>query len=449
MLESFDPKSIVDETLRAAVLLLMNEVERLAAENKALKEEVQRLRDENRRLKGEQGTPTIRPVVRPAALSSERERHSARPHRKRAKQRHVVIDRQEICQVDAQTLPPDAQFKGYVDVVVQDVVFTTDNVLFRKEKFYSPSAQRTYLAPLPAGYDGEFGPGVRAWILSLAYASGVSQPKIKELLETVGLTISAGEISNILIKHQEVFHQERQDILAFLMEDLLVLDQDVGDLPRADRQAHRFQQFFDLRLTHPRSIGQREDPRPHAGAKLAVVARGQGGQIRPLRARRVELLFAEQHVVGSKDNVLDDHIHIALELGIGRQGLRIYLADLLPIDHHVPLLGPLAVRPCTVPFPLRGQCRGADHRSDRWGALLAFQPAVLVPQPLDFFLEGLVLRGQPFDLVHQEEDGRTERLIDNGRGIKALQHGSSVASLPTGRQRRLPQRIERIPMGGS
>ena len=214
MLESFDPTSIVDETLRAAVLLLMNEVERLAAENKALKEEVQRLRDENRRLKGEQGTPTIRPVVRPAALSSERERHSARPHRKRAKQRHVVIDRQEICQVDAQTLPPDAQFKGYVDVVVQDVVFTTDNVLFRKEKFYSPSAQRTYLAPLPAGYDGEFGPGVRAWILSLAYASGVSQPKIKELLETVGLTISAGEISNILIKHQEVFHQERQDILA-------------------------------------------------------------------------------------------------------------------------------------------------------------------------------------------------------------------------------------------
>jgi hypothetical protein len=213
MLESFDPTAIADETLRTAVLLLMNEVERLAAENKARKEEVQRLRDENRRLKGEQGTPTIRPVGRPAAVSAERERHSARPRRKRAKHGQVRSDRQEICPVDPQTLPSDAQFKGYVDVVVQDVVFTTDSVLFRKEKFYSPSENRTYLARLPAGYAGEFGPGVRAWVLSVAYASGVSQPKIKELLETVGLTSSAGEISTMLIKHHEVFHQERQEIL--------------------------------------------------------------------------------------------------------------------------------------------------------------------------------------------------------------------------------------------
>ena len=213
MLESFDPTSIADETLRATVLLLMNEVERLAAENKGLKEEVQRLRDENRWLKGEQGTPVIRPVARPAALSSETERHTARPHRKRVKQRHLSIDRQEIRQVDPQILPPDAEFKGYVDVVVQDLVVTTDNVLFRKEKFYSPSEQRTYLAALPAGYAGEFGPGVISWILSLAYASGISQPKIKDLLQTVGLTISAGEISNILIKRHGAFHQERQDIL--------------------------------------------------------------------------------------------------------------------------------------------------------------------------------------------------------------------------------------------
>ena len=115
--------------------------------------------------------------------------------------------------MDPQVLPPDAQFKGDVDVVVQDVSFQTDNVLFRKETFYAPSEKRTYLAALPAGYEGQFGPSVIAWILSLASASGVSQPKIKELLQTVGILISAGEISNILIKHKEVFHQERQDIL--------------------------------------------------------------------------------------------------------------------------------------------------------------------------------------------------------------------------------------------
>ncbi len=65
MLENFDPASIADEALRAAVVLLMTEVERLSAENKDLKEEVQRLRDENRRLKGEQGKPVIRPMTHP------------------------------------------------------------------------------------------------------------------------------------------------------------------------------------------------------------------------------------------------------------------------------------------------------------------------------------------------------------------------------------------------
>jgi len=213
MLENFDPASIHDAALRAVVLLLMNEVERLSAEVADLKEENQRLRDENSRLKGEQGKPVIRPVTARPSLSSEKERHIARPHRKRAKQGQVAIDRQEIRRVDPQELPPDAQFKGYVDVVVQDVCFQTDNVLFRKETYYSPGEKRTYLAAMPAGYEGQFGPGVIAWILSLAYASGVSQPKIRDLLQTVGITISAGEISNILIKHREVFHQERQDIL--------------------------------------------------------------------------------------------------------------------------------------------------------------------------------------------------------------------------------------------
>ena len=65
-------------------------------------------------------------------------------------------------------LPPDADFKGYEEVVVQDVVVHTDNVLFRKEKFYSPSQRKIHLAELPSGYQGEFGPGVRAMVIIFA-----------------------------------------------------------------------------------------------------------------------------------------------------------------------------------------------------------------------------------------------------------------------------------------
>lgn len=66
-------------------------------------------------------------------------------------------------------LPTDAQFKGYVDVVVQDIVVKTDNVLFRKEKYYSSSTGKTYQAKLPQGYEGEFGPGVKAFGLDMYF----------------------------------------------------------------------------------------------------------------------------------------------------------------------------------------------------------------------------------------------------------------------------------------
>ena len=89
-------------------------------------------------------------------------------------------------------LPPDAEFKGYEEVVVQDVVVHTDNILFRKEKFYSPSQRKIYLAELPPGYQGEFGPGVRAMVIIFAFACQMTEPKILDWFRQVGVQITAG-----------------------------------------------------------------------------------------------------------------------------------------------------------------------------------------------------------------------------------------------------------------
>src|SRR6266849_1539266 len=102
---------------------------------------------------------------------------------------------------------------GYEEVIVQDIAFRTETIQFRKEKYYSPSQKRTYLAQLPAGYQGQFGPAVRAWVLALYYAAGMSEPKILELLQTVGMHISAGQLSAFLIKGQEPFHVESANVL--------------------------------------------------------------------------------------------------------------------------------------------------------------------------------------------------------------------------------------------
>src|SRR2546428_5648791 len=213
MVENFDPNTIEDEGLRQVFITLMNLVENLSAKVQEQAEAIQRLRDEVNRLKGEQGKPSIKPKKPAPALSSEKERRESKPHHQAKKQAQVRIDRVEVVKVDRERLPHDAQFKGYEDVIVQDIEFRTENVTFRKEKYSSPSQKRTSLADLPTGYQGQFGPKVRAWVLALYYADGMSEPKILDLLQTVGMLISARQLSDMLIKDQEQFHAERAHVL--------------------------------------------------------------------------------------------------------------------------------------------------------------------------------------------------------------------------------------------
>ena len=208
MLENFDPNTIADESVRQVVLYLMNLVEKLSAKVQEQAEEIQRQRDEINRLKGEQGKPKIKANKPAPDLSSEKERRESKSHLKAKKQAEIRRDRVEVLQVDHERLPQDAEFKGYEEVIIQDIDFRTENIQFRKEKDSSPSHQRTYLAELPAGYQGQFGPGVRAWVLALYYAGGMSEPKILELLHTVGMQISTGQLSHFLIQGQEQFHPE-------------------------------------------------------------------------------------------------------------------------------------------------------------------------------------------------------------------------------------------------
>ncbi len=217
MLEDLDLSGIHDESARQLIVRLLNLVESLSTELAAAQQEIQRLRDEIARLKGEQGKPHIKPNARssstPKNYSSEGERKEPTQRAKRSKNEEIKIDREQVLEVKRGSLPQDAVFKGYEEVVVQDVVFQTDNVLFHKEKFYSPTEKKTYLAELPRGYEGQFGPGIKSLIWVLYFASQVSEPKIVELLRSISISISEGEVSNLLIKEQEELHREKDQIV--------------------------------------------------------------------------------------------------------------------------------------------------------------------------------------------------------------------------------------------
>ena len=215
MLAGINPDEIQDiEEARQVIKLLLNLLEEFRSENDALRKEVQALRDEINRMKGEQGKPDVKPGKKSAGQdhSSEKERRRSRQWRKTSKVDKIKIDREEKLKVDRRELPPDAVFKGYEAVVVQDIRVKTDNVRFLKEKFYSASQRQTYLAPLPGGYQGQFGPGMRALVLTLYHAAGMTEPKILEFLSFFGLSVSAGQLSAMLTKEQQPWHREKDDI---------------------------------------------------------------------------------------------------------------------------------------------------------------------------------------------------------------------------------------------
>jgi hypothetical protein len=214
-LAQLDLASIADVGARRAIRALLGLVEELAGENRALRAENEHLRDELRRLKGGPGRPKIPPGAGGSTdYSSEQERRPAPTGwQKRGKQDRVRIDRTERLTVDPATLPPDAVFKGYETVVVQDLVLRTDTVAFEQAVWYSPVERRSYRARRPAGYEGTFGPHLKALVVTLAYAGGMSETKLLDLVQSTGIVISAGTLSALLTEGRAAFSDEARDVL--------------------------------------------------------------------------------------------------------------------------------------------------------------------------------------------------------------------------------------------
>jgi hypothetical protein len=121
----------------------------------------------------------------------------------------------ETIKLDRDSLPEDAEQRGYRDVVIQNIRFETDNVLYRLERFSSESSGQFYEANLPESLEGQsYGSDLQALVIMLYFELRVPQEKILNLLGSQGIIISAGTISNILIKkHVAVFAEERDALL--------------------------------------------------------------------------------------------------------------------------------------------------------------------------------------------------------------------------------------------
>lgn len=209
---------ISDPAAKQTLTVLLNLVERQTTNVAVLQEKNQELKDEINRLKGEQGKPTIKASKKDGDISSEKERNSrktSKPRKKRGpKLNKIKVHKIQIQKVNKQNLPADVEFKGYQSVVIQDLIVRPENTEFKREVYYSPSKGKTYLASLPEGYDGEFGPGIRSFTLAMKYVCNISEPKILEFYQEHDVVISSATISRLLTKKLELFHLEKAELFA-------------------------------------------------------------------------------------------------------------------------------------------------------------------------------------------------------------------------------------------
>ena len=210
-------ENITDANIKKIILSLFNLIENQALTIQNLQKENQKLKDENNRLKGEQCKPEIKENAKGKKdrdISSEKERRNAnKKNKKKKRKKKIKITKKECCKVNKDELPPDAQLKDYIPHTVQDIKFEIENTLFLREKYYSQSTGKIYLGQLPAGYEGAYGPGIKTLVLVLKNDCNMSEPNILKLLQTAGIKISIGTISNLLIKKQEQFHEEKSEIV--------------------------------------------------------------------------------------------------------------------------------------------------------------------------------------------------------------------------------------------
>ncbi|WP_368860921.1 transposase [Desulforhabdus sp. TSK] len=179
---------------------------------------IQELRDEIARLKGQ----TPRPKIAPSRLE-QREKNKPNTNGKkrpgsdkRQKTSELMIHAEQ--KVTAENIPEGSTFKGYKDFIVQDLRIEVHNTRFRLECWQTPDGHYV-TAPLPPQLNGKhFGTELIRFVLYQYHHCHVTQPLLLEQLSEMGVDISIGQLNNLLIEDNDVFHLEKDAILATGLE---------------------------------------------------------------------------------------------------------------------------------------------------------------------------------------------------------------------------------------
>ena len=191
------------ETLQAAV-------DRLTGESAALKAENVALKDEIARLKGLPPRPKFK--AKPSGMEQATSKPAAKKGRKRRRGslRDKLVITSEV-KLKAK-VPLGARFKGYEDIVVQDLRICVEVVRYRRERWETASGERI-IADLPPGILGGFGPELRRFIAAGHFQGQVTSERLTALLNGMGLEISKRQVVRLLSKGLDALMAEDEAVL--------------------------------------------------------------------------------------------------------------------------------------------------------------------------------------------------------------------------------------------
>lgn len=197
-------------TLQESVDRLTIQNAALQAENAALKDDNIALKDEIARLKGLPPRPKFK--VKPSGMEQATSKPVGKKGRRRG--RGALRDRLSVTsEVKLKaSVPPGSRFRGYEDVLVQDLQISVAVTRYRRERWETATGERI-VAPLPPGIIGGFGPELRRFIAAGHFQGQVTSERLTALLNGMGLRISKRQVVRLLSKGLETLAAEDQAVL--------------------------------------------------------------------------------------------------------------------------------------------------------------------------------------------------------------------------------------------
>ena len=176
----------------------------------ALKDaEIAALKDEIARLKGLPPRPKFK--AKPSGMEQATSNASGKKGRRSG--RGPLRDKLAVtCEVRLKAaVPPGSRFRGYEDVLVQDLKISVAVTRYRRERWETATGERI-VAPLPPGIIGGFGPEVRRFIAAGHFQGQVTSERLTSLLNGMGLQISKRQLVRLLSKGLEALAAEDQAV---------------------------------------------------------------------------------------------------------------------------------------------------------------------------------------------------------------------------------------------